>query len=196
MGKAERTRQWIIQKTAPVFNKKGFDATSLSDLTNITGLTKGALYGNFKDKTEIRKEAFQYAMKKVRNKVQKRLNPHNTYKSQLIALLGFYSSYVLNPPVPGGCPLLNTAVEVDDNDAGMRKTVADELKSAVNFISTLLQKGIAAGEFRSEVDTHALAQTFFCAVEGAIMFSRVSRSDSSMKIVVAHCKEILDQISK
>ncbi|MEQ9414799.1 MAG: TetR/AcrR family transcriptional regulator, partial [Cyclobacteriaceae bacterium] len=176
-------------------NKKGFEATSLTDLTVATGLTKGALYGNFKDKSEIRKEAFQYAMQKVKSKVQVQLGKCLTYKEQLLALLNFYASYVLNPPIPGGCPLLNTAIEADDNDISMRKTVTRELNNTVDFIDQLLQKGITEGEFKRGLNTKALAYTFFCSIEGALMFSRVERSDISMKVVVAHCKEILDQIS-
>jgi TetR/AcrR family transcriptional repressor of nem operon len=40
LSKSERTKQFIIEKTAPVFNKKGFAGTSISDLTDATGLTK------------------------------------------------------------------------------------------------------------------------------------------------------------
>ena len=196
MGKAEKTRQLIAQKTAPLFNKKGFEGTSLTDLTAATGLTKGALYGNFKDKSEIRKEAFQYAMEKVKSKVRNRLSKCITQREKLLALVDFYASYVLNPPIPGGCPLLNTAIEADDNDFSMRRTVTKERNSTVDFIDQLLQKGITEGEFKAGIDTKALAYTFFCSIEGALMFSRVERSDASMKVIVAHCKEILDQISK
>ncbi len=196
MGKAERTRQFIVEKTAPIFNKKGFEATSLSDLTRATGLTKGAIYGNFSDKEEIRKEAFNYAMDKVRGLVSERMISANTCKEQLIAVIGFYASYVLTPPIPGGCPLLNTAIEADDHDIGMRKRVALELNSTVNFIESLLNKGVMAGEFKSDIDSKSLAYLFFCSVEGALMFSRAERSSESMDAVVNHCKEILNQISK
>ncbi|MGE0589381.1 MAG: TetR/AcrR family transcriptional regulator [Cyclobacteriaceae bacterium] len=196
MGKAERTRQFIVEKTAPIFNKKGFEATSLSDLTKATGLTKGAIYGNFSDKEEIRKEAFDYAMEKVKALVGEHLMGATTYKDQLIAVVNFYASYVLTPPIPGGCPLLNTAIEADDHDTGMRKRVAVELNSTVNFIESLLNKGISAGEFKSDIDSKSLAYLFFCSVEGALMFSRAERSSKSMDAVVDHCKEILNQISK
>ncbi|MCB0489293.1 MAG: TetR/AcrR family transcriptional regulator [Cyclobacteriaceae bacterium] len=196
MGKADRTRQFIVEKTAPIFNKKGFEATSLSDLTKATGLTKGAIYGNFSDKEEIRKEAFNYAMEKVRGLVSEHMMGASTYKEQLIAVVNFYASYVLTPPIPGGCPLLNTAIEADDHDIGMRKRVALELNSTVNFIKSLLDKGVMAGEFKSDIDSKSLAYLFFCSVEGALMFSRAERSSKSMDAVVNHCEKILNQISK
>lgn len=196
MGKADKTRQFIAEKTAPIFNKKGFTATSLSDLTQATGLTKGALYGNFKDKDEIRSEAFVYAMHQVRTMTQKEIGLAKSFKEKLIALVNFFASYVLTPPVEGGCPLLNTAIEVDDGDPKMRKVVVKELNSMIDYISSLLEKGIAANEFKSNIDTKALAYTFFCSIEGALMFSRVEHSKEPMNIVVNQCKNILDQISK
>ena len=195
MTKAEQTRQYIIERTAPLFNKKGFDGTTLSDLTQATGLTKGALYGNFRDKEEIGLEAFRYTIGKVREKVKKELESAPTYKDQLISLLDFHAEYVFNPPVAGGCPLLNTAVEADDNRTSMRAIVTKELMQTVDFIATLITKGIAAGEFKKGIKPKELAYSFFCAIEGAMMFSRVERSSEPMDIIVTHCKRTLDQIS-
>lgn len=196
MTKAERTRQHIIQATAPLFNRKGFDGTSLSDLTEVTGLTKGALYGNFADKEEIALEAFQYSVRKVKEMAKQELEGASSGKKQLLALLGFYSKYVTDPPIPGGCPLLNTAIEVDDHRGSMRRVVVKELMSTIGFIRDLIQKGIDAKEFRSDIEPEAIAYTIFCSVEGALMFSRVERSREPMDIIIRHCKKIIDQISK
>lgn len=196
MTKAERTRNFIIEQTAPLFNKKGFEGTSLTDLTDATGLSKGSLYGNFKDKEEISQEAFKYSMQKVRELVRAELQHATTYKKQLQALLDFYAKYVFDPPVPGGCPLLNTAIEADDNHPSMRRTVAREIMQTIDFITLLLKKGVAAGEFKKGIKPKELAYSFFCSVEGALMFARVEKSREPMDIIVKHCKNILEQISK
>jgi TetR/AcrR family transcriptional repressor of nem operon len=194
--KSERTRQSIIEQTAPLFNKKGFDGTTLSDLTKATGLTKGALYGNFAGKEDIAMEAFKYSIRKVKSLVSSKVSKAPTFKKQLIALLEFYAEYVMTPPVPGGCPLLNSAVEADDHRLSMRKIVAKELMSTIEFIASLLRKGIKAGEFVNTVKADELAYVLFCSVEGALMFARVEKSSEPMDIVVRHCKKLLDQISK
>lgn len=194
--KAERTRQFIVERTAPLFNIKGFEGTSLSDLTSQTGLTKGAIYGNFADKEEIAMEAFRYAIQKTRSLGKRHVDVASTYKKKLILLLEFFSTYVLDPPIPGGCPLLNNAVEVDDHHTSMRKIVAAELDNSVKYISGLLRKGIANGEFKNGIPVKDLAYTFFCSVEGGIMMSRAMKSREPMKAVVRHCKAIVNQISK
>jgi TetR/AcrR family transcriptional regulator, transcriptional repressor for nem operon len=192
--KAERTRIFIIEKTAPLFNKKGFDGTSLQDLTDATGLTKGALYGNFRDKEEISLEAFRYSMQKVRSMVDDKMKGGLTFRQQLEALLEFYSQYVFDPPVPGGCPLLNSAIETDDHRVSMRRVVLKELTATLDFIARLFERGVKAGEFNKNIDPRQLAYIFFCSVEGGLMFARLERSREAMDIVVQHCRRILNDI--
>jgi TetR/AcrR family transcriptional repressor of nem operon len=193
--KSEKTRAFIIETTAPLFNTKGYDGTSVADLSSATGLTKGAIYGNFSSKEEIAFEAFRYSIEKVRTMVQMQLEGAVSCKDQLRALLDFYTQYVFNPPIPGGCPLLNMAIEADDHRTSMRKVVVKELMKTIDFISTLLTKGVKEGEFNESIEPKKLAYTFFCAIEGALMFARVERSREPMDIIVNHCKRILDQIS-
>ncbi|MBT1687352.1 TetR/AcrR family transcriptional regulator [Dawidia soli] len=195
MTKAERTRQFIIEQTAPLFNSKGYDGTSMADLMESTGLSKGAIYGNFRDKDEIALEAFQYAIDTMRTRLHDELDKKNTYKKQLLALFDFFGEYVFNPPVAGGCPLLNTAVEADDHRVSMRRLVARELVHTVEFIASLIEKGIAAGEFKKGTDAHQMAYVFFCSIEGAVMFARAERSEEPMQIVIKHCKNLVKQIS-
>jgi TetR/AcrR family transcriptional repressor of nem operon len=196
MTKGERTRQHIIEKTAPLFNKKGFDGTSLSDLTETTGLTKGALYGNFTDKDEIALEAFKYSIQKVKDIARAKVEKADTYRKQLFALFDFYAEYVFDPPIPGGCPMLNMAIEADDHRTAMSKVVTKELMDTISFITSLIEKGIKAGEFKKDIKSNEIAYTLFCSIEGALMFARVEKSDEPMKIIIRHCKNLINQISK
>jgi TetR/AcrR family transcriptional regulator, transcriptional repressor for nem operon len=195
VSKAERTRKHIVETTAPVFNRKGFDGTSLVDLTTVTGLTKGALYGNFEDKEQMAMEAFRYSMRKVKELISQHLANSTTYKQRLSGLLDFYASYVFTPPIPGGCPLLNTSVEADDHRTSMRRVVVKELSSTIDFITDLIEKGIETKEFRPDIEPKELAYTMFCALEGALIFSRVEKSRQPMDLIVRHCKNILDYIT-
>jgi len=195
MLKAARTRQHILETTAPLFNIKGFAGTSLADLEAATGLTKGSLYGHFDDKEAMALAVFQYSMDYVRQQAKARIDARKTNYNKLIALVTFYADYVFNPPIPGGCPLFNNAVEVDDHHVAMRKAVAAEMMRTIAYIAQLLQSGMDAGEFAADTKPMELAYVFFSAVEGALTIARVTRSDDAMKAVVKQCKYILDQIS-
>jgi TetR/AcrR family transcriptional regulator, transcriptional repressor for nem operon len=195
VNKALRTRQYILDKTAAVFNVKGYFGTSLFDLTKATGLSKGALYGNFSNKEEIAMQAFQYSMDKVREAVKEKLHEVNSCSGKLNRLFDFYAQYVFSSPIPGGCPLMNNAVEADDHNLFIKNSVALETQRSISFMEGLLEKGRKTGEFSIEIKPKDLALTFFCSIEGAIVISRISTSNAPMKAVIRHCKNILEQIS-
>jgi AcrR family transcriptional regulator len=195
VSKSEKTKEFIRKQAAPLFNKQGFAGTSLGDLTKATGLTKGALYGNFKDKDGIALAAFSYSMQKVRAIMKSRLDPLTTYKEKLYSLLDFFGEYVMHSPIPGGCPMMNYGVDADDHQRFMRKPVAKEMQSTMDFIQLCLLNGLRNNEFKSTTNTVAIAQVMFCAIEGAIVVSRVTGTPAPMVAVVAHCKSLLEEIS-
>ena len=196
MGKATVTRQFIIGRTAPVFNTKGYNGTTLNDLTEATGLTKGSLYGNFENKEEIAIAVFHYSMEKVREIARLKMEKVSSSKDKLLALLDFYSQYVFSSPIPGGCPLMNNAVEADDNHSFMKKAVATEIKRTIDSIASLLIRGKKEGEFKGSINEREIANLFFCSIEGAIIVSRVSSSDTAMKSVANFNRNLIKQITK
>jgi len=63
--KSDITRLAIIEKSAPIFNTKGYSATTMNDILLATGLTKGGVYGNFESKDQIAIEAFEHSIGKL-----------------------------------------------------------------------------------------------------------------------------------
>jgi AcrR family transcriptional regulator len=195
MTKADRTRQYIVEKSAPVFNKRGFAGTSLGDITAATRLSKGALYGNFANKEEIAVAVFRHSMEKVREAFFKVVSHASSNRGKVEAFLDFYLEYVFNPPVPGGCPLMNSGVEADDHHVFLKEAVAREGRVVLRYLTKLLDDGKSEGDFERGTDSVALANLFFCAVEGAMVIARVTGSRYPMTAVVSQCKKILEQIS-
>lgn len=195
MSKAAQTRKFIIERTAPVFNTKGYEGTSLTDLMKSTGLTKGSLYGNFTDKEEIAREAFRFTIERIRELAKSFVGNSESPKTRLIKLLDFYESIYACPPVQGGCPLLNTAIEADDYRISMKKVVASEINKSIEFINGLLKQGVEAGEFHADINTKELATVFFSAIEGGLMISKVSSSPIPLSAAINHCKSVIKNIT-
>ena len=60
MTKGEQTRRKIVEAAAPIFNKCGYEGSSLSGLMEATGLKKGGIYRHFSSKEELAAEVFDY----------------------------------------------------------------------------------------------------------------------------------------
>ncbi|SFW66644.1 TetR/AcrR family transcriptional regulator [Chitinophaga sancti] len=174
MSKAEKTRQYIVEKTAPIFNTKGFAGTSLTDMTEATGLTKGSIYGNFANKDEVALACFDFNFKKVVNIIDSAIEKEATYRGKLLVYTTIYDNF-LNAPFPtGGCPVLNTAIESDDTHPSLRAKSAEAIGNWKNKIAGILNKGIEAGEFKPGLDVEQTALTFIATIEGAIMITKAT----------------------
>lgn len=184
MSKAERTRQFIVEKTAPLFNVKGFAGTSVSDMTEATGLTKGSIYGNFEDKNEVALAAFEHNWKCVQAVVRAEMDRRRTCKDKLLTFARVYANFQSHAFPEGGCPLLNTAVEADDTHPGLRAKAAAAFQGWKKNIVTLIEAGVAGKEFRADVDAEQTALTLIALIEGAIMIARLTGNARHRKAVM------------
>ena len=192
MPKAEETKAWIIEKTAPVFNRKGFTGTTLSDMEEATGLTKGSIYNNFVNKDEVALAVFDYNLAMVNNLVSAEMSKHTTAKGQLLAYVNVYGNDVLKRPFPkGGCPVLNTAVESDDTHPELRKKASAAITAWKNKIVSLIEKGKKDKEFRHSVNAEEVALTMVATIEGGIMVSKVTGRLNYLKTVMKSVEKMI-----
>jgi len=194
MTKAERTRQFIIEKAAPIFNRKGIAGTSMADIMEATKLAKGGLYGNFESKEEICLEAFKYLTKNLSDSIGRRIDAKTTATGKLFALLDFYAESAAQAG-NSGCPLLNFGTEVDDTNPLLQKQVSESIERYHRRISDILKKGREDGEFRAGLDTEKFALKMFSMIEGGILVSKVQQSPGHMAQVVNMLKEDIRQLS-
>src|SRR5690349_16028700 len=157
MTKAERTKHFIVEKAAPIINKKGMAATSINDITEATSLTKGSVYGNFESKDEICLEAFDYLVKRVAADMSMAMSRAVTNRDKLFALFDYYLS-TISQQNSYGCPLMNFGTEADDTNPVVKQKVNKAILTTQNIIAKIIHAGIAAGEFKSsfEADTFAI----------------------------------------
>ena len=186
MRKGEQTRQMILERAAPVFNTMGFSGTSISDLVNATGLEKGGIYNHFANKEQLALEAFDYALEKVKERFGEAVTSKRHAIDRLIVVMEAFASIIDNPPVAGGCPVLNTAIEADDTHPALRERAQAGMNEFQGMIIRITQKGIERGEIRPDVNPNALASLLTASMEGAVMLSKLYGDMSHMQRVIEH----------
>jgi TetR/AcrR family transcriptional repressor of nem operon len=196
LSKAERTRAFIIESTAEIFNKKGYAGTSLSDLTEATNLTKGSIYGNFENKEEVALAVFDYNCAKISQVIQEQINKAETFHDKLMVYAGIYKKITRESVNRGGCPILNTATEADDTNDLLKAKAAKALGKWVKNISQLIEAGIKAGEFKKDVNIRQSAVSVVALIEGGVMISRTTGDASSMDNVLATVEILISQMIK
>jgi AcrR family transcriptional regulator len=172
--KSERTRQFIIEATADIFNKKGYAGTSLTDLTEATKLTKGSIYGNFASKEEVALAAFDYNWTQLNSRIKAKEQECPCYRDKLLVYAAIYKHVGMDTLSHGGCPVLNTATEADDTNPQLKEKAAAAFTSWKAHLVSLLRKGVDAGEFQAAIDPEQIALTMIALIEGSIMIMKLT----------------------
>ncbi|MBC7850350.1 MAG: TetR/AcrR family transcriptional regulator [Chitinophagaceae bacterium] len=184
MRKAERTKQFIVEQTATLFNKKGFAATSLSDMISATGLTKGSIYGNFSNKDEVALAVFDYNLSILNGIISAELEKRSTFKAKLRTYVEVYSNFSRFPFPEGGCPVMNTSIEADDTHPQLSERAKDAILSWKSGIAQLISQGIANNEFQNTVNSKQAAFTIIALIEGSMMIASITKSESNRKLIM------------
>lgn len=183
MGKGKATREMILGKAAALFNSRGYFGASMSDVMNATGLEKGGIYNHFPSKDQLALEAFDFAFEQGSQLFRSRLDLHEKSIEKLIAFVDCFKYIASNPPVPGGCPLLNSAVESDDGHPEMKVRVMSAMDVVIGSVQRLIERAIAEGDLKPPADPHEMATTIVAALEGGIMLTRLYSDDTYMESV-------------
>lgn len=194
MSKARETREKIIQEAAVLFNQYGYSGSSMSDIMRVTGLQKGGIYNHFKSKDELALQAFDFAAKCVSDRLILALKGHRQASARLKAILSVFRSYAESPPLPGGCPILNTAIESDDAHPALRLRVQAAMDAWRSLIAKIITKGIARGEIQGTLDADEVATILISTLEGAIMMSKLYGDSLHLERAVAHLEKYLDSL--
>jgi TetR/AcrR family transcriptional repressor of nem operon len=189
--KGEQTRREIIRKAAPIFNQKGYDGAALSDLMQATGLEKGGIYRHFDSKQQLAGDAFDHAWKiamdtrfegtqEIPNTVDRLKQIVRNFRDRRTGL------------VPGGCPLLNTAIDSDDGNPQLRAKARRALSWWLDRLQSIAEEGQKRGEVRPDVDSATLATLIASTLEGSLMVSRLQRKDHPLDLACRHLEEYLE----
>ncbi|WP_309119366.1 TetR/AcrR family transcriptional regulator [Paenibacillus sp.] len=186
----------LDEKSAELFNQKGYAGSSIQDIMQVTGLTKGGVYRTFSGKDEIALEAFDYASRIVMEQILNAAEKAEKAFDKIMAVCAVYEDPVNHPPLEGGCPLLNTAVEADDGYLPLREKAAAAHGLFTAFIQSILDKGVAAGELSSDFNTEAFASFVVSSLEGGVMASRLTRDNKHVDFVIHQIKLVLSNYRK
>jgi len=194
MTKAEKTRNFIVEKTAPIFNMKGYAGTSLNDITAATGLTKGSIYGNFANKDEVALAAFDYNLKNVSSSIDAEINKQASIKDKLLVYINIYQKFIDGSLSEGGCPVLNTAIDADDTHPELRGRVLKAVLDWKNKIAKLVEAGIASNEINPDQNPEQIALTIIAMVEGGIMISKLTSKTGYWNLIMGSLKKYVESL--
>lgn len=189
--KAALTTQFIIETAAPIFNKHGYAATSMSTLTKVTGLTKGAIYGNFENKEDLAIKCFNYNIKRIFNTLMSGVDSVSSAPDKLLAISDFYKKYYKYSEQFGGCPILNVGVDANNQNTALINHVRKMIKRFHVYIADIVELGKQQGTIKQEVDAMEWSYRIDSMIQGAVFMTHTMDDNRYIVDVMNQVDEII-----
>lgn len=191
MRNGPQTRERIVASAATLFSERGFFGSSMAELLKVTGLQKGGLYNHFASKEELALASFDWAVRHVERRYAAALDGVDGSLDRLLAIVDVIRGLVADNALPGGCPILTTAIEADDTVPALRDRAREAMTRWQRLIGSNVKRGVERGELRADADPYAVATIVTATLEGAVFLSKLYDDDAAMLRAVDHVSAYL-----
>ncbi|MBU2513336.1 TetR/AcrR family transcriptional regulator [bacterium] len=197
MTKGSQTRHNIITKALQLFSVKGYYNTSINDILEATGLTKGGLYGHFKSKEDIWYAVYDEAVFIWKELVFKNMRENKDPIKRIEKLIeNDMRDYLGGDVFEGGCFFLNMMVELSGQSASMSRQI---LKGYVRFSRLMrdwLKEAGQKGMLKPGLNYKDIASFIVISLNGASAIYTASRDAAIWKQTTVQLKYYLESLKK
>lgn len=166
--KAQR-RQLILDAAMNCFIGKGYQLTTINDISARCGLSVGALYRYFSSKSLIMIALIEERLGRMPLLLARVADPVEDPWERLVRCIDlFVSALRLRHPANGRLLLVVWAEAV--HDPAVRQGLHDRYKGIASYLHEAIRSGIEQGRFRPDVDAQALANLLLCMADGVALY--------------------------
>jgi len=185
-------KERIIQESLKLFSLKGFLSTSIQDILEAAGTSKGGLYNHFLNKEDLFFAVLGAAQEIWRQRTLEGLDRIEKPIQRLKKLLRNYGNRYLKDTrdFPGGCIFVTLSVELDDQRPRLSEAITKGFAGFKKMVNRWLDEAKKSGEIRSDVDTQAVTEMIFAGMLGTSVIYGMEKSigvlDKSIDTLIAY----------
>ena len=196
-GKGAQTREKIIHESLQLFTVKGYFNTSISDILEATGLTKGGLYGHFQSKEDIWYAVYERAVEIWQDIVFKEAkgiaNPLHRIEKTIEKDLGVYMG---GNVFDGGCFFFNSLVELSGQSDVMSVHIFHGFARFSKLLHTWLKEAEQKGLLKEGLDLKEISSLIVITLNGAGALYASSKDPSILKQTINQLHFFINQLRK
>jgi len=190
--KSQKTRKRIIGHATQLVHRQGLKNTTIEDIVNSAGITKGSFYFHFASKKELGYAVIDSAASYVLSGLRQVSEDTTLSPAQrLEAMLRIIQNAVQENDCGSGCILGNLALEMSDLHEGYRRKLAQVFDEWALLFRKLLEEMQRDGEIAAGLDAADFARHAVVVLEGGIMLSKVKRDPVPLR---AEMERLLNEI--
>ena len=196
-SKGELTRQTIVEQSLQLFSVKGYYNTSVKDVLEATGLTKGGLYGHFASKEEIWYAVYDQAVSIWRSLVFKGVRQCRDPLERLDTFIqNDMESYLGGDVFDGGCFFLNMLVELSGQSASMSKHILSGFVRLSRLLRLWLEEAQEKNIVGRDANLKEIANFIVITLNGAAALYISSRDRSIISQTVSQLNCYVQNLRK
>ena len=195
--KGDLTRQHILEKSMQLFSVQGYFNTSIAGIVKATGLTKGGLYGHFRNKEEIWFAVYDECVRVWKGVVFQGVRQISDPLARLERLLeNSLKNYLGAGVFEGGCFLFNALVELTGQAPAMSHHVLNGFKAFSALLRLWLEEAEQKGQLRDGLNLDGIATFLVISLNGAAPLYAASRDPAIWQQTLAQLHLYIKCLSK
>jgi len=181
----------VLERAMNAFWARGYEATSMSDLVKATGINRGSIYAAYADKHDLFLQALCHYDKVHRQEFLDRISRKHTPKDAIISVFKEAARNTGRGNRPGGCLLVNSALELSPHDPEVREFVDASLRAVEDFFSNRIEAAKADGTVRKSLASREAAQALLGFFLGLRVLTRSNSRRAAIKAIISQARTIL-----
>jgi TetR/AcrR family transcriptional repressor of nem operon len=182
----------VLDRATRAFWARGYEATSMRDLVEATGLHRGSLYAAFDDKRGLFLESLRHFDKTYRADFFDAIAREHVGKDAIVAAFQGVCQMAAEGDVPGGCLLVNTALELSPHDSEVRDFIDARLRDVEDFFFAQLEVAKRDGAMSGAPPSRQTAQALLGLFLGLRVLTRTGPNEAAAKAIVTQVETILE----
>lgn len=175
MSKGEETRSAILDTALALASTGGLEGLSIGGLAREVGLSKSGLFAHFNSKENLQLQVLETATERFVASVVLPSLREPRGEPRVLALFERWLAWTKSSFLPGGCPFVATAVELDDRPGPLRDYLVDAQTRWLATMARAAAIAVEEGHFRSDLDTEQLAYELYSILLAYHLFRRLLR---------------------
>jgi len=179
---AQATRQMILEVTAGILHREGYQGMRIDEVVKQTGLTKGAIYHHFPNKKALSYAVFDeyLTLQFLQIWVQSLRNTNDPIQVMIEIIQGL-SVELSEEQLALGCPICNLGQEMSPLDEGFRERVEGLMTTWMDVLVNAFRGGIEAGNVQSSTSAEDIALFIVASMQGVITMGKCTQDINKVK---------------
>lgn len=191
-------KEKIVHESLKLFSLKGFLSTSMHDILEAAGTSKGGFYNHFSSKEDLFFKVLDEARIIWRERNLFGLDELKRPGDKIKTLLKNYKDRYLKDAdnFPGGCVFITLITELNDQRPHLSKEIEKGFIGLKKMIKRILDQAVESGDLGKDVNTERVTEILFNGMMGASLSYRVNKSKTDLDKSINSLIEYFENLKK